>query len=110
MATNKAPPKSHARLGRAMNEKCIGTVSLRLFFHTHKWKVGEQRRYGLPMGLLMARCAEGDQILSSVIAQSASWQNVMDLKILHAPAPLASPAISLQDFTAELAISLRVKP
>ena len=47
------------------------------------------------MGILMARCAEGDQILGSVIAQSASRPNVMNLKILHAPDRLATPAISL---------------
>ena len=62
------------------------------------------------MGFLMARRAEGDQILGSVIAQSAPRLNVMDLKIFHAPARLATPAVSLQDFTAELAISFRVKP
>ena len=64
----------------------------------------------LPMGFLMARCAEGDQILGSVIAQSAPRLNVMDLKIFHSPARLATPAISLQDFPAELAISFRIKP
>ncbi len=62
------------------------------------------------MGFLMARCAESDQILGSVIAQSAPRLNVMDLKIFHAPARLATPAISLQDFAAELAISFRIKP
>jgi hypothetical protein len=62
------------------------------------------------MGFLMARCAEGDQILGSVIAQSATPLNVMDLKIFHSPARLASPAISLQNFAAEQAISFRVKP
>jgi hypothetical protein len=62
------------------------------------------------MGFLMARRAEGDQILSSVIAQSAPRLNVMDLKILHAPARLATPSISLQNFTAELAICFRFKP
>jgi len=46
------------------------------------------------MGILMARRAEGDQIFSSVIAQSASRLNVMDLKILHAPARLTTPTIS----------------
>jgi hypothetical protein len=61
------------------------------------------------MGFLMARCAEGDQILGSVIAQSAPPLNVMDLKILHAPARLATPAISLQDFPTELAISFWIK-
>jgi len=62
------------------------------------------------MSFLMARGTEGDQILSSVIAQSASWLNVMDLKIFHAPAQLASPAVSLQNLTANLAISLKIKP
>jgi hypothetical protein len=62
------------------------------------------------MGFLMARRTEGYQIPRRVIAQSAPWQNVMDLKILYAPARLASPSISLQDFPAELAISFRVQP
>ena len=61
------------------------------------------------MGFLMARCAEGDQILGSVIAQSASRLNVMDLKTLRSPARLATPAITLQDFAAKLAISLGIK-
>jgi len=47
------------------------------------------------MGLLMARCAESDQILGSVIAQSAARLNVMNLQTLHTPARLATPAISL---------------
>lgn len=62
------------------------------------------------MGFLMARCAEGDQIFGSVIAQSAPPLNVMDLKPFHPATPLATPAISLQDFTAELAISFWIKP
>ena len=62
------------------------------------------------MGFLMARCAESDQILGRVIAKSASRLNVMDLKILRSPAPLATPAVSLQDFAAELAISFGIKP
>jgi len=47
------------------------------------------------MGFLMALCAESNQILGSVIAQSAPRLNVMDLKTLNAPARLATPAISL---------------
>ena len=35
----------------------------------------------------MARRAESDQILGSVIAQSAPRPNVGDLKIFHSPAP-----------------------
>jgi hypothetical protein len=62
------------------------------------------------MNFFVAASTKRDQILGSIIAQPASWQDVMNLKILHAPARLASPAISLQDFTAELAISFRIKP
>ena len=62
------------------------------------------------MGLSMARCAEGNQILGNVIAKSATRTNVMDLKILHVPARLAPPAISLKDFSAKLAIRTRIKP
>jgi len=62
------------------------------------------------MCFLVARRAEGDQVFGDIIAQSAPRPNVVDLKILHAPAPLATPAVSLQDFAAELAISSRIKP
>ena len=58
----------------------------------------------------MALDAKSYEILSRIIAQSASRLNVMDLKILHSPARLATPAISLQDFAAELAIGFRIKP
>jgi len=64
----------------------------------------------LSMSFSVTRCAEGDQILGSVIAQSAPRLNVMDLKIFHPTARLASPAVSLQNFTAKLAISFRIKP
>jgi hypothetical protein len=62
------------------------------------------------MGFLMARCAEGDQILGSVIPQSTPPQNVMDLKAFDAAARLATPAISLQDLAAESPIGFRIKP
>ena len=62
------------------------------------------------MGFLMARRAEDNQILGSVITQSAPRLNVVDLKIFHAAARLTSPAVSLQNFTAKLAISFRFKP
>jgi len=58
----------------------------------------------------MACCAECDQNLGSVIAQSAPPLNVMDLKILHSPARLTTPSISLRNFTAKLAINFRIKP
>jgi hypothetical protein len=62
------------------------------------------------MNVFVAPSTKSDQILGSVIAQSTSWLNVVDLKILHAPARLTTPAVSHQNVTAELAISLRVKP
>ena len=58
----------------------------------------------------MACCAESDQILGCVIAQSAPPLNVMDLKILHPPARLTTPSVARQHFTAELAIGFGVKP
>ena len=61
------------------------------------------------MGPLMARSAEGEQILVSVMAQSAPPLNVMDLEIFHASAILATPAVSLQNFTAKLPIRFRIK-
>jgi len=70
--------------------------------HGGKW-------LGLPMSFLMTRCAESDQILGRIIAQLAPPLNMMDLKILHAPARLATPPISLQNFVAELAISFWFK-
>jgi hypothetical protein len=61
------------------------------------------------MGFLMARHAEGDEILGGVIAESAPPFNVMDLKVFHPPARLATPAVSLQDLPTELAIGVSVK-
>ena len=64
----------------------------------------------LSMSFMMATRAESDQILLSVIALSASRLNMMNLKIFHPTTPLASPAISFQDFPAQPAISFRIKP
>ncbi len=62
------------------------------------------------MGFLMAPCAKSYEILRRIITQSAPGLDVMNLKTLDASTRLATPAVSLQDFTAELAISFRVKP
>jgi hypothetical protein len=62
------------------------------------------------MGILVALGAKNHEIFGRVITQSASRLNMVDLKILHAPARLATPAIALQNFPTELAISLWVKP
>jgi len=70
-----------------------------------------QSFHGWPsVSFVVALCTKSYQILGCVIAQAAPRLNVMDLKILHSPARLTSPAISLQDFAAELAISFWIKP
>ncbi len=57
----------------------------------------------------MAADTKRDEILRGIIAQAAPGVNVMDLKALDAPAGLATPAVSLQNFLAELAVGLSVK-
>ena len=64
----------------------------------------------MSVSVLVALDTESYEILSRIIAQAAPRLNVMDLKIFHAPARLATPAVSLQDFLAELTISFRIKP
>ena len=64
----------------------------------------------MSVSVLVAPDAKSYEILSRIIAQAAPGLNVMDLKALDAPARLATPAVPLQDFTAELAISLRLEP
>jgi hypothetical protein len=64
----------------------------------------------MSVSVMVTLGAKSYEILSRIIAQSASRLNVMDLKILHAPAPLAAPSISLENFSAELAIGFRIKP
>jgi hypothetical protein len=63
-----------------------------------------------PMHSLVTASAKSYQIGFDIIALLASRLNVMNLKTFHTPARLATPSISLQDFLAELAISIRVKP
>jgi hypothetical protein len=64
----------------------------------------------MSVSALVARDAKSYQILGRVIAEAAPRLNVMDLKALNTPAELAAPAVPLQNFTAELAISLRLEP
>jgi hypothetical protein len=58
----------------------------------------------------LASDAQGDEILIRIIAQQTARLNVMDLNTFHSPARLATPAVTLQDFTAELAIAFRIEP
>jgi hypothetical protein len=62
------------------------------------------------MDYSMARCAEDDQVLSNVVTQSTSWLNVMNLEGLASPTALATPAIAVKNFVAELAIGFWVNP
>jgi hypothetical protein len=57
----------------------------------------------------VAADAKSYEILSRIIAQAAPRLNVMDLKVLDAPARLATPAVSLENFTAELAVGFSFK-
>ena len=63
----------------------------------------------MSVSILVAADAKSYEILSRIISQAAPRVNVMDLKALDAPARLATPAVSFQDLTAELAISLRLE-
>jgi hypothetical protein len=58
------------------------------------------------VSFLVTRDTQGYQVLGRVIAEAAPGLNVMDLKIFRSPAELATPTIPLQDFIAELTISL----
>src|SRR5467141_541224 len=64
----------------------------------------------MSVNVLVALEAKSDEILSRIIAQAAPGLDVMNLKTLDAPGRLATPAVSVQDFQVELAISFRVKP
>jgi hypothetical protein len=70
----------------------------------------EAKRDLLSVRFSVASSTKCHQVLGSVIAQSTPRPNVMDLNILHSPARLTTPAISLQNFMAELAIGFWIKP
>jgi hypothetical protein len=53
--------------------------------------------------------AEGDEVLLGVVAESASWVDVVDLEISRPAAVLAAPAIPLQHLLAQLTIGLWVE-
>jgi hypothetical protein len=52
---------------------------------------------------------ESYQIIGRVITEAALLLNVMALKAFDLPAPLATPAVPLEDFMRELAVSLRLE-
>jgi len=62
----------------------------------------------MSVGVLMALATKSYQILGRVIAEVAPRLNVMDLKVFCSPADLATPAVPLQDFAAELTVGFSV--
>ena len=63
----------------------------------------------MSMSFLVAADAKTYEILRQIVAQAAPGLNVMDLKAFDRSARLAPPPVSLQDFTAELAVDLSLK-
>jgi len=61
------------------------------------------------MNVLVALGAKSYKIFCGIIPLVAAPFDVVDLKAFHPPTPLATPAVSLQNLPAELAISFRVK-
>jgi hypothetical protein len=61
------------------------------------------------VSFLVTHDTKRDQILGRVIAEAAPRLDVMDLKIFRSPTGLTMPAVSLEDFIAELAISHRLE-
>jgi hypothetical protein len=62
------------------------------------------------MDVTVAISAERDQIFVCVVTQQASRANVVDLETIGTAAVLASPAVTLQHFGMEFAISSWVQP
>ncbi len=62
------------------------------------------------MGIPVTGGAEGDEVWLGVVAQSASWVDVVDLEVSTTPAGLAAPAIALQHLLAQLTIGFWVEP
>ena len=64
----------------------------------------------ISVSVLVALGAKSYEIIGRIITLSASRLDVMDLKTFHPSARLATPAVLVQDFAVELAITCRVKP
>jgi hypothetical protein len=63
----------------------------------------------MSVSVFVAPDTKSYEILSRIIARAAPRLDVMDLKALNTPTILAAPAVPLQNFTTELAISLRLE-
>jgi hypothetical protein len=56
------------------------------------------------MDLLVASCAQSDEVVFGIVAEQAPWPNVMNLELTHAAAVLAAPPVSLQDPSVEFLV------
>jgi hypothetical protein len=63
----------------------------------------------ISVSVLVALGAKSYEIIGRIITLLASRLDVMDLKTFHPSARLATPAVSLHNLAAELAIGFRVK-
>jgi hypothetical protein len=79
-------------------------------FHGTDRATGISGDISISVSLLVAADTKSYEIRSRIIAQLAPRLNVMDLKAFDTPARLTTPVVPLQNFTAELAISLRLEP
>ena len=61
------------------------------------------------MHIPMATRAEGNQVFSGIITESAASLPVMDLKVLRCTTALAAPAISLEHFFPQPAVAIGIK-
>jgi hypothetical protein len=64
----------------------------------------------ISVDVIVAISTKRDQIFVCVVTQSASRANVVDLKTIGTAARLASPAVTLQHFSAKSAIRICVEP
>jgi hypothetical protein len=55
----------------------------------------------MSVGVLVALDAKNYEIHNRIIAQTATWLDVMDLETVRSSARLATPAVSLKHFAAE---------
>jgi len=60
------------------------------------------------MDELVAMITERDQVFFGIVAGVTSRALVMNLKLLHGPAVLASPIVPLEHLSAQLLIVIRV--
>ena len=52
------------------------------------------------MGIPVTAGAKGDEVWLGIVAQSASWLNVVNLKVGRPTAVLAAPAVPVQNLLA----------